>query len=84
VQRKTTLPGFKSGFSRISVLYPAEYQNEEMSFTEPCFRSVDVKLMGSGLSWFRIDDVLAFSVNTKLLLFETPISREERGNYLAF
>jgi len=51
--------------------------------TEPCFRSVDMKLMGSGLSWFRIDDVLPFSVNTKLLLlfvfttFETPIRRLE-------
>ena len=43
----------------------AEYQHEEMSVTEPCFRSVDTKLVGSGLSWFRIDDVLPFSVNTK-------------------
>lgn len=58
--------------------------------TEPCFRSVDMKLMGSELSCFRIDDVLPFSVNTKLLLlfvfttFETPIRRVARGNYLAF
>jgi hypothetical protein len=49
-----------------------------------------MKLMGSGLSCFRIDEVLPFSVNTELLLlfvftnFETPTHRVARGNYLTF
>jgi hypothetical protein len=61
-----------------------------MSVTETCLQSVDMELMGSGLSWLMIDDVLPFSVKTKLLLlfvfttFDTRIRKVTRGNYLNF
>lgn len=49
-----------------------------------------MKLMGSGLSWFRIDYMLPLLVNTKLLLlcvfttFDTRIRKVTLGTYLTF